>query len=110
MSNEDAMSLVKNWAKMTPTPRAFLTVSTATDADLCARVWKQSTTFPFTRVEFRDPAVQLLQRHEPIWKLNSKELSEEEAEDDKAYLASVSSALVDAISSADYMHTFWVET
>jgi hypothetical protein len=29
-----------------------------------------------------------------------KELSEEEAEDDKAYLASVSSALLDAISSA----------
>jgi hypothetical protein len=29
-----------------------------------------------------------------------KELSEEEAEDDKVYLASVSSALLDAISSA----------
>jgi hypothetical protein len=49
-----------------------LTVSTATDGDLCARVWKQSTTFPFTRVEFRDPAVQLLQRNQPISKLNSR--------------------------------------
>ncbi|BAT09098.1 Os09g0530750 [Oryza sativa Japonica Group] len=46
---------------MTPTPRAFFTVSTATEADLCALVWKQSTTFPFTRVAFRDPAVTLHQ-------------------------------------------------
>lgn len=45
---------------MRPAPPASVTVLIATVADLCDRDWKQRIAFPFAKVAFRLPELQLL--------------------------------------------------